>query len=101
MSIWVDVARVASAVNILLLLALASVWGRNYLQFRSKHPLGLLIFASFLIAQNALALYMYWMDPTLSGWFSTAVPVIAWRAMMMLHVFETAGLAFLAWITFD
>ena len=101
MSIWVDVARVATAVNAVLLLALASVWGRNYLQFRSKHPLGLLIFSFFLLAQNLLALYMYLVDPTLSGWFSTAVPAIAWRAMMMLHVLETVGLAFLAWITFD
>jgi hypothetical protein len=101
MSIWVDVARVATAVNVVLLLALASVWGRNYLQFRSKHPLGLLIFSFFLLAQNLLALYMYLVDPTLSGWFSTAVPAIAWRAMMMLHVLETVGLAFLAWITFD
>ncbi|SFR51388.1 hypothetical protein [Halogeometricum limi] len=101
MSLWVDVARVASAANVVLLLALASVWGRNYLQFRSKHPLGLLIFAVFLLAQNALALYMYLVDPTLSGWFSTAVPVIVWRLMMLLHVFETVGLLFLAWITFD
>ncbi|SFR61985.1 hypothetical protein SAMN04487947_2903 [Halogeometricum rufum] len=101
MSIWVDVARVSSAVNVVLLLALASVWARNYLDIRSKYPLGLLVFAVFLLARNALALYMYIVDPTLSGWFSTDVPAIAWRAMMLLHVFETIGLLFLSWITFD
>jgi hypothetical protein len=37
----------------------------------------------------------------LSGWFSTNVPVIAWRLMMLLNVFETIGLVFLAWITLD
>jgi hypothetical protein len=101
MSIWVDVARTAAAANVLLLLALATVWGKNYLEIRSKHPLGLLIFAVFLLLENGLALYMYIVDPQLSGWFSTSVPVIAWRLMMLLHVFETVGLLFLAWITFD
>lgn len=101
MSIWFDVARAASALNVLLLLGLASVWARNYLEIRSKHPLGLLVFALMLLAENALALYIYLVDPQLSGWFSTDVPVIAWRAMMALHLLETLGLLFLAWITFD
>ncbi|ELZ81749.1 MULTISPECIES: hypothetical protein [Haloferax] len=101
MSIWVDVARVAAAVNVVVLLALSAIWARNYVTFRSKHALGLLVFGVFLLAENALALYMYILDPTLSGWFSTAVPVIVWRLMLLLHVFETIGLAFLAWITLD
>ncbi|AKU08017.1 MULTISPECIES: hypothetical protein [Haloferax] len=101
MSIWVDVATVSSGVNVVVLLALSAVWARNYLTFRSKHAVGLLVFGVFLLAENALAFYMYILDPTLSGWFSTDVPVIAWRLMMLLHVFETFGLVFLAWITFD
>jgi hypothetical protein len=101
MSIWVDVARVAAAANVLLLVALGYVWGRNYAKFRSKHTLGLLVFSVFLLLENALALYMYLVDPTLSGWFNTQVPVIVWRLMMLLHVFETVGLAFLTWTTWD
>ncbi|WP_396611613.1 hypothetical protein ACH9L7_15660 [Haloferax sp. S1W] len=101
MSIWVDVARVAAAVNVVVLLVLSAIWARNYVTFRSKHALGLLVFGVFLLAENALALYMYLLDPTLSGWFNTAVPVIVWRLMLLLHVFETIGLAFLAWITLD
>ncbi|WP_410766536.1 hypothetical protein [Haloferax sp. DFSO60] len=101
MSIWVDVATVATAANVIILLALSVIWARNYLTFRSKHAIGLLIFGVFLLAENALAFYMYIVDPTLSIWFSTAVPAIAWRLMMMLHVFETIGLGFLAWITLD
>ncbi|KAB1198150.1 MULTISPECIES: hypothetical protein [Haloferax] len=101
MSIWVDVARVAAAINVLVLAGLSAVWARNYLTLRSKHALGLLVFGVFLLAENALALYMYVLDPQLSGWFSTDVPAIAWRLMMLLHVFETLGLAFLAWVTLD
>lgn len=101
MSIWVDVARLAAGANVVLLAALAYIWGRNYWKFQSKHTLGLLVFSLFLLAENALALYMYIIDPTLSGWFSTAVPIIVWRLMMMLHVLETAGLAFLTWTTLD
>lgn len=101
MSIWVDVARVSAGANIVLLGVLGYVWGRNYLQFRTKHTLGLLVFSIFLLAENALALFMYVLDPTLSGWFSTQVPVIVWRLMLLLHVFETVGLAFLTWVTLD
>ena len=42
MSLWVDVARIAIGVNLLLLAALLVVWGRNYREFRSKHTFGLL-----------------------------------------------------------
>ncbi|PSP22353.1 hypothetical protein BRC61_04905 [Halobacteriales archaeon QH_10_65_19] len=101
MSVWFDIARVAAGINVILLAVLLTVWGRNYLEFRSKHTLGLSIFALFLFAENALSLYVYIVDPTLSAWFSSEVPDIAWRAIMALHVLETAGLAFLTWVTWD
>jgi hypothetical protein len=101
MSIWVDVARLSAGVNVLLLLGLLALWGRSHRQFRSKHTLGLTLFAAFLLAENALALYMYLVDPMLSGWFSTDVPVVAWRLMMLLHVLETVGIGFLAWTSMD
>ena len=101
MSIWVDTARVAAAVNLLLLAGLAGVWGRNYLSFRSTHAAGLLVFAVLLFMENALALYIYQADPTLSAWFATAVPVVAWRALLALHVLETVALVALVRVTFD
>jgi len=101
MSLWFDIARLSAAINVILLLVLLSIWGRNYIEFRSKHALGLGIFACFLLAENALSLYIYTVDPTLSAWFSSQVPAIAWRAMMALHVLETLGLSFLVWITWD
>jgi hypothetical protein len=101
MSVWVDAARVAAGLNLLLLGGLGYVWGRNYLTLRSRHAAGLLTFAALLFAENAVALYVYQADPTLSAWFSTAVPDVAWHAMLSLHVFETVALVVLARVTVD
>ena len=101
MAVWVDIARVAVGLNVLLLAILGFIWGRNYYRLRSKHTLGLLLFSAFLLGENVMALYYYLIDPTLSIWFSTQVPAIAWQAMMALHVLEALGLAFLTWVTLD
>jgi hypothetical protein len=101
MSIWIDAARVATAVNVLLLATLGAVWLRNYRRLRSKHTLGMVLFAAILLVENAFALYFYLLDPVLSVWFSTQVPDPAWRALLGFHVLETLALAFLAWVTLD
>lgn len=98
---WAEVARVAAAVNLLLLAVLLAVWGRNYLRLRSPHALGLAVFAALLFAENAVALYYYLVDPLLSAWFASAVPAVAWRAMLSLHVLETVALVALVRITLD
>lgn len=101
MSVWVDAATAATALNVLLLLALGYVWGRNFLALRSKHTAGLLVFSVILLAENALALYYYLLDPTLSVWYATQAPTVVWRATMALHVLEFVGIAVLTWITWD
>jgi hypothetical protein len=101
MSVWFDAARVAVTVNVALLAVLAGVWGRTYVRLRSKHTLGLLLFAVLLACENGFALYYYLADPTLSAWFSTSVPAVAWRAMLLFHALETVALGFLAWVTVD
>lgn len=101
MSRWADVARAASGVNVLMLLGLCVVWGRNYRRFRSKHALGLLVFGLLLLVENVLSLYYYTVDPTLSAWFATAVPPVVWRATMAVHVVEAVAVGFLLWITMD
>jgi len=93
MSLVLDVARVSAGLNVVLLLALAYVWASTYREIRSKHTLGTLIFAILLLAENSLALYYY-----LSG---LAIPPAAVRAMMYLQLLETAGIAFLVWVTYD
>lgn len=101
MSTLVTAAQVAVGINVLLLLGLCWVWGRNYAQLRSKHTLGMLVFAMLLLIENVFALYYYLVDPTLSAWFSTNVPPEAWYAMLLFHVLETLALLFLSWVTFD
>lgn len=101
MSIWIDLARVAAGVNLVLLAVLVTVWGRNYLQLRSRQTLGMLIFAALLFVENGFALYVYSLDPVLSLWFSTKVPNPAWQAMSAFHVLETVAIAFLTWVTLD
>ena len=72
MALWLDVARFAAGANALLLLALGSVWLRNYRQHGAKHTLGLLVFAGFLLVENALWLYLYLVHPRFIGWFVDA-----------------------------
>lgn len=100
MSLWLDVARVAAGLNVVLLVGLSYVWGRNYRQLRSKHALGLLIFAGLLLAQNLLWLYLYNGNAELRGWLYMGAP-LARQAVMGLCVLETGALSFLAWITWD
>lgn len=93
MAIVLDVARAAAAVNVVLLVVMLRVWGRNYVMIRSKHTLGSLVFAVFLLAENLLALFYYLNPPQLSP------PAV--RAMMYLQILELVGIAFLAYVTWD
>jgi hypothetical protein len=101
MSLWVDVARLSVGASAVFLLVLLAIWGRNYLTFRSKHALGLLVFGFFLFAQNAFALYYYLVDPTLSVWFATEMPAIAWQALMSIHVLQAVAIGVLLVVTWD
>jgi hypothetical protein len=101
MSLLIDAARVAVGLNVVLLAVLGSVWGRNYWRLRSKHTLGMLVFAALLFLENAFALYFYLIDPDLSFWFSTQVPDIAWRAMLLFHLLELLAIGAITWTTLD
>jgi len=93
--IWVQAARAAAALNVLVLVALGIVWARNYRQFRSKHALGLLVFALLMLAENGLALYFLTIDPIMmmSG--------TKQMAQTTLRVLMTVAFVFLAWVTLD
>ena len=58
MSIWIDVAQVATVTNLLLLVALGYVWGRNYWQLPSKQTIGLFVFAGLMSVEYSFALYV-------------------------------------------
>lgn len=101
MGILNTVAEAATAANIALLALLVAVWGRNYRRFRSKHTLGLSVFAVLLLAQNSVGLYVYLWHPVTHDWWRETVPTVAVQAMMLLDVLEFGALAFLAWVSWD
>jgi hypothetical protein len=99
----IDLMRIVLGVNIVLLIGLGYVWGRNVWRFRSKHTTGLFVFSILLLAENALAFYLFMFDPTLSTWVETAslVPRPAQITMLSIRVLELGGLLFLSWVTWD
>jgi len=102
-SLLVTLVRVFIVLNLVLLAGLSYVWIDNYRQLRSKHALGLVLFAVFLLGENLIAGYFFMIDPTLSAWIGNPelVPGPAQIAMLSLRVLEFGGLAFLTWITWD
>ena len=102
MPLLIDILRVASVLNIVVLSGLIYIWGRSYLIFRSKHAVGLLVFAVILLLQNIVAVYFYTLDPTVSGWLvSEMVGARPRFVMASLQVLEFGGLAFVAWVSAD
>lgn len=100
MSVWLDLARLAAAVNVVLLLALGSVWLRNYRSHGASHTLGLLVFAVFLLVENLLWLYFYVLHPDFIGWFTNAGTDVQVGTMGLCGL-ELLALAFLARITWQ
>lgn len=98
MSAWMTAARVATAVNVLLLVALSAIWIRNYRRVQSRFTMGFLTFGGLLLAENAFALYLYAIDPTTSAWFAD-IPELYTRSLMVLALLQLAALAVLSWIT--
>lgn len=98
MDLWLGAARLAAAVNVVLLGALGYVWLRNYRRHGARHTLGLLVFAAVLLVQNLLWLYFYLLHPEFVAWFvasGTDVRV----GVTLLCGLELVALAFLAKIT--
>jgi hypothetical protein len=98
MTVWLDAARVAAAINLGVLLVLGSVWVRGYRRHGATHTLGLLVFAAFLAVENVLWLYYYVMHPAFIGWFTNAGADVQ-MGMTALCGFELLALGFLAYIT--
>ncbi|MFB6296603.1 MAG: hypothetical protein ABEH66_07190 [Halobacteriales archaeon] len=94
MSLTLDAARVAAALNVALLTVLAAVWARNLRQIRSKQTFGSLLFSVLLLGENALAFYYY-------TFATIALSVPAVRAMMYLQILEAAGVAILAYVVWE
>ncbi len=98
MEVWLGAARIAAALNVVLLLALGYVWLDNYREHRAGHTLGLLVFAGMLFAQNLLWLYFYLLHPAFIAWFVGA-GVDVQVGVTALCGLELGALVFLARIT--
>lgn len=99
----VDLMRVVLGINLVLLASLGYVWANNAWKFRSKHTIGLFVFALLLFADNGLSFYFFVFHDVLTGWITnpTLVPPIAQYAMLSVRVLELCGLLFLTWVTWD
>ena len=93
MSLMLDAARVAAAVNVVLLVGLLTIWVRTYREVRAPLTLGSMVFAGLLLAENLVALYFYLTAP--------AMPVVAVQVMMILQVLETVAIAVLTYVTWQ
>lgn len=88
------VAVVFAGANLLLLVALATVWIRNYRTFRNRQVLALVCFALLLAGENAAALAFHFSMSMLYADATAAVLVAAG-----LRALQFVALCFLAWAT--
>lgn len=93
MSLMLDAARVAAALNVVLLLVLIGTWGRTYMDIQAPLTLGAIVFAAFLFAENVVALYFYFTAP--------AMPSLAVQFMMVIQILETIGIGVLTYVTWQ
>ena len=80
---------VLTIVNILLLLSLGYVYGRNWLKMRSMFTLGLLLFTAVFLTQYLTSFYFY----------MTNMPYFV--EMVSLHVMILTGLQTIAFIVLN
>lgn len=90
----IQLASVLAGVNIVLLVALVSVWLRNYRTFASSLVAGLLAFALVMLAENLLALYYFFsMQSLYSG-----DPHVQ-QAVLFLRALQLVALGLLTYVT--
>jgi len=93
MSTILNAARVAAGINIVLLVGLIGIWLRTYREIRAPLTLGSIVFATFLLAENTVALWLYLNPPDMAP--------LAVEVMMILQVLESVGVAALAYVTWQ
>lgn len=94
MTQFLSLASVFSGLNILLLLILGGIWGRNYLEFRTPLTLGLLGFATILFIENLVALSFFFSMGMLYAGSSTAQLVV-----LLMRGLQFIALVFLTYVS--
>ena len=92
MALIMDLAALFAGLNILLLLGLIYVYSRLTLRSKGPFALGLLIFATFLLAHNAMTVYSFMAMEPLFG-----EPVLPY--LLAISSLEFAGLLALVRVT--
>lgn len=87
-------ATVLSAVNLVVLVTLAGVWLRNYLEFRTPLVLGLVAFSVVLALENAVAVYFFFSMRMLY----TSDPTVQ-TIVLVMRTLQFVAVAMLAWVT--
>ena len=100
MNAWLAVGRLATGVNLVLLVGLSYVWLRNYRRHGARHTLGLLVFGGFLLVENVVWLYLYVLSSGYIGWYN-ATSVDIQISIMSLCGLETVALLVLSWLTWQ
>lgn len=85
-------SHIFTGINLALSLALSSLYLDMVKKTKSSFACGLLIFGLLFVMQNAVSFYFF---TTMMPFF---VPEVA-SYVMVLSIFQTAGLATLNWIT--
>ncbi|WP_336327545.1 hypothetical protein [Halovenus sp. HT40] len=84
-----------TAVNSVLLAALAVVWFRNYQQFRSTMVLGLLAFSVVWLIENLVAIAFFF--SSMAMLYSTD-PLVG-QVVLGMRILELIAVGFLAYVT--
>lgn len=85
-----------AAANVLLLLVLTAVWVRNYRTFQTSLILGLIVFGSVMLIENAMAIAFFLsMNMLYSGDPSVQTAVAVLRGLQFV------ALVFLTWVTLN
>ena len=87
-----DFVSIVSIVNMLLSGALFFIYVRNYKVIKSNFCIGLMIFASFFLIQNATALYF---QLSMVMYYTKEVADVA----LILNLLETLGLGVFLYLT--
>jgi len=96
MSTFLTAAIAVAGVNSLLLVALCSVWVRNYRTFKTGLTLGLLAFGVVLLVENLAAVYFF-VTMGMGGLYADT-PVVG-EVVFLLRGLQFLALAFLTYVT--
>jgi len=90
----ITTAIALAVVNVVLLVVLTGIWGRNYREFHSNLTLGLMAFAVVLLIENLVAIFFFF---SMANLYSSD-PLVG-EIVAMLRGLQFVALVFLTYVT--